>query len=304
MDPVMDDKDCLNELKRWEATYLDTLMRIMLSDSKEDKNYITHIRLYDDYIPLQVTKKINPYHIITELCWILSGSTNTHILEEQGVSKWSEKTTNEYIREHENASNFPDRRDGDAGPTYGFQLRSYGAEYVNNLTDYSQTGTDQLKMLIDTLLESHQPHKLELYNPKDEDQQSIKNRYSNIIFQREEDGILSCTVSIIECDFYNEFPSDLALFAMFMLLIANITNNKPGSIKVILDSYYVLSSDKQNIFNTYSNKNMVLSNNEISSLFNNPGGNPKFHLSIRARKDIDKITKEHITITDYNPITN
>jgi thymidylate synthase len=81
--------------------------------------------------PLVTTKKVHLRSIIQELLWFLSGSSNNNWLKERGVSIWDEWA----------------RPDGDLGPVYGVQWRSWPTPTPDN----PDAHIDQISEVIKTL---------------------------------------------------------------------------------------------------------------------------------------------------------
>ena len=119
--------------------YLDLLQEIMDKGVvKKDrtgvgtKSMFGHQMRFDlsEGFPLLTTKKVHLKSIIYELLWFIKGDTNVKYLQDHKVTIWDEWAD----------------ENGDLGPVYGHQWRSYQAPDGRNI--------DQLRNVID-LIRNH-----------------------------------------------------------------------------------------------------------------------------------------------------
>jgi thymidylate synthase len=88
--------------------------------------------------PLLTTKKIHLKSVIHELLWFLSGDTNIRYLKNNGVSIWDEWADD----------------NGDLGPVYGHQWRSWGAnsgetiDQISELIDQLRINPDSRRLIV------------------------------------------------------------------------------------------------------------------------------------------------------------
>ena len=88
--------------------------------------------------PLVTTKKVHLRSIIQELLWFLSGSSSNHWLKERGVSIWDEWAG----------------PDGDLGPVYGVQWRSWPTpdgghiDQISEVLKTIRTNPDSRRMIV------------------------------------------------------------------------------------------------------------------------------------------------------------
>ena len=101
--------------------------------------------------PLLTTKKVHLKSIIYELLWFISGDTNIKYLKDNGVSIWDEWAD----------------ENGDLGPVYGHQWRSWSAP--------NGKAIDQLSNVIETI--RHNPDSRRMivsaWNPGDIDKMAL-----------------------------------------------------------------------------------------------------------------------------------
>lgn len=127
------------------------------------KSFKYNIRNYR--LPLFTHRKMFYRGIIEELLFFISGKTDTKILENKKVNIWKGNTSREFL----DSRNLNYLQEGDMGAGYSFQLRHFGANYINSNTDYSNQGFDQLEYIIDLLKNNPNSRRIlfSYWNPMD-----------------------------------------------------------------------------------------------------------------------------------------
>jgi dihydrofolate reductase/thymidylate synthase len=127
------------------------------------KSFKYNIRNYR--LPLFTHRKMFARGIIEELLFFISGKTDTKLLESKNVNIWKGNTSREFL----DSRNLNHLKEGDMGAGYSFQLRHFGADYVDAETDYINKGFDQLKYVIDLIKRDPNSRRIlfSYWNPSD-----------------------------------------------------------------------------------------------------------------------------------------
>ncbi len=155
--------------------------------------------------PLVTTKKLHLKSIIYELLWFLRGDTNTHYLKEHGVSIWDEWAD----------------ADGDLGPVYGKQWRSW--EGADGKT------TDQITQLIEQIRRTPDSRRLivSAWNVADLPEMALMPCHALFQFYVVE-GKLSCQLYQRSADSFLGVPFNIASYALLTLMVAQVCGLEPG----------------------------------------------------------------------------
>ena len=159
----------------------------------------------DDGFPLLTTKKLHLKSIIYELLWFLKGDTNVKYLQDNGVRIWNEWAD----------------KDGNLGPVYGYQWRSW--------PDHNGGHIDQISNVIEQI--KHNPDSRRLivsaWNVADID--TMKLPPCHCLFQfYVANGRLSLQLYQRSADTFLGVPFNIASYALLLMMIAQVTGLKPG----------------------------------------------------------------------------
>ena len=163
-----------------------------------------------DGFPLVTTKKVHLKSIIYELLWFLKGSTDNNWLRERGVSIWNEWATEE----------------GDLGPIYGKQWRSWAApngEVVDQIADLItqiKTRPNSRRLIVSAWNPGELPD--ESISPQDNVEQGrMALAPCHCLFQfYVENGRLSCQLYQRSADLFLGVPFNIASYSLLTHMIA------------------------------------------------------------------------------------
>ncbi|MDP4224502.1 MAG: thymidylate synthase [Bacteroidota bacterium] len=212
--------------------YLELLDHIMKKGTrKQDRTGTGTISVFgyqmrfnlEDGFPLLTTKKLHLKSIIHELIWFISGDTNIKYLNDNGIRIWNEWAD----------------KDGNLGPVYGYQWRSWPAADGRKI--------DQLKNVIESIKKSpdSRRHIVSAWNAGEIDKMALPP--CHILFQfYVAGGKLSCMLYQRSCDVFIGVPFNIASYALLTLMVAQVTGNKPGEfIHILGDAHIYLNHLEQ-----------------------------------------------------------
>src|SRR5687768_8861686 len=155
--------------------------------------------------PLLTTKKVHLKSIVYELLWFLRGETNVRWLQERGVTIWDEWAA----------------ADGELGPVYGSQWRSW--------PDGKGGSIDQIAGVVESIRTKPESrrHIVTAWNPAEVDEMALPPCHCLFQFYVAE-GRLSCQLYQRSGDVFLGVPFNIASYALFTMMVAQVTGLQPG----------------------------------------------------------------------------
>ena len=158
-----------------------------------------------DGFPMVTTKKLHLKSIIYELLWFLKGSTDNNWLKERGVSIWNEWAA----------------PDGDLGPIYGYQWRSWPAPNGQHI--------DQISEVLETIQKNPESRRIlvSAWNVADIPKMALAPCHAFFQFYVA-DGKLSCQLYQRSADIFLGVPFNIASYALLTHMVAQQCNLEVG----------------------------------------------------------------------------
>jgi thymidylate synthase len=159
--------------------------------------------------PLVTTKKVHTRSIFAELLWFLRGDTNVKWLQDRGVTIWDEWAD----------------ANGDLGPIYGYQWRSWPAPDGRHIDQLAQV-VDQIRRDPDS-----RRHIVSAWNVADIPDMALAPCHTMFQFYvapSAAGGRLSCQLYQRSADVFLGVPFNIASYALLTHMVAQVTGLEVG----------------------------------------------------------------------------
>jgi thymidylate synthase len=212
--------------------------------------------------PLLTTKKVHTRSVIHELLWFIRGETNVRSLQENGVTIWDEWA----------------RADGELGPVYGSQWRSWPAP--------DGTQIDQLAAVLASIRRDPESrrHIVSAWNVAALPEMALPP--CHLLFQfYVANGKLSCQMLQRSADLFLGLPFNIASYALLTEMVAQVSDLEAGDLVIAI-------GDAHLYHNHFEQARLQLTRA--------PRALPRLHLDPQV-KDLFAFRFEHIRIDGYDP---
>lgn len=220
--------------------------------------------------PLITTKRVHFKSVAEELFWMLSGSTNVKDLQARGVTIWDEWA----------------RPDGELGPVYGKQWRSWdNYDHIDGYEYGLGNPIDQITQVIESIKTNpdSRRHIVSAWNVAEIDEMALPP--CHLLFQFYVRGdYLDLQLYQRSADMFLGVPFNIASYALLLELVAKQTQYEPGE--------FVWTGGDCHIY--YNHMNQV-----DEQLSREPRQFPE--LLIADEFDLFNMTAKDVGLYDYDP---
>jgi thymidylate synthase len=257
-------------------SYLDLVRRILAEGvEKPDRTGTGTLSVFGHQMrfdltagfPLVTTKKVHTRSVFAELLWFLRGDTNVKWLQDRGVTIWDEWAD----------------EDGDLGPVYGYQWRSWPAPDGRHIDQIAQV-VEQIRSNPDS-----RRHLVSAWNVADIPDMALAPCHTMFQFyvapEADGPGRLSCQLYQRSADVFLGVPFNIASYALLTHMVAQVTGLGVGDFVHTLGDAHLYANHLEQ-----ARLQLTRDPRPLPTLVLDP--------SVRA---LDAFDLEHIVLEGYDP---
>lgn len=180
--------------------------------------------------PIPTVRNIPPRWAFEEFWFFMSGSTDTKVLEDKGITFWRGNTSREFL-DGRGLHNLPE---GSMGEAYGSQWRNFNGE-----------GVDQLASTIKTLKEDPYSRRIitTFWNPAKSDRMALLPCFYEHKFnvEKSNEGVdtLHLTVKSRSCDVAFGLPFNYTQYGLYLAAMAKLVDMDAGTLCINIDDAHI-----------------------------------------------------------------
>ena len=207
-------------------------------------------------VPLLTTRRISFKSIMVELLAFINADTTTARMKSNGVRIWNGNSSRAFHK----LNGRPDYEDGELGPIYGYQWRSWNKRYDHQPTtgreheyehEHEHDGIDQLAEVIEAIKTDpfSRRHIVSAWNPEQIPCMALPPCHFSFQFivrescSTEHDDMprrwLDCVVNMRSSDTVLGLPFNIVSYAVLTHIVAKLTGNIAGNLVMMLAHTHV-----------------------------------------------------------------
>ncbi|MDX8394751.1 MAG: thymidylate synthase [Mariprofundales bacterium] len=182
--------------------------------------------------PAITTKRIYMKAVILELLWFLRGENNARWLQERGCRIWDEWAA----------------ENGDLGPVYGMQWRSWPTMKKHNDGSHSINTIDQIANVIEQIKNNPESRRLivSAWNVGQIEEMALPPCHAFFQFYVN-NGYLSCQLYQRSGDIFLGVPFNIASYSLLTMMIAQVCGLKAGEFIHTLGDAHLYNNHREQV---------------------------------------------------------
>lgn len=236
-------KGIYHQYRTGENLYLELLSHVLKhGEQRTDRTGVGTLSVFGPQIefdlqkgfPLLTTKRLTFSHILHEVLWYLSGSTDISYLHTHRVRVWDANTSRSFL----DGRGLTDYPEGCTGPLYGFQWRHFGGDFRDL---ENKPGIDQLARVLSILRTDPNSRRMFMsaWNPVDLDKMCLEPCHVSFQLYVREGRYVDGKLYMRSNDLFLGAPWNIAAYSILIHQFAHLSGYLPGKLVYSLGDAHI-----------------------------------------------------------------